>query len=563
MGAKKLVRKPRNKDYKKIIDITQSILYSPKKESWFCSYLNLSAERVMEATQYLCYIGYLEKLPDKTYAVARDFRLKIRGIYHSDGVNGHVHADAQRRIKNPIFVPKKWSMGAKHGDRVEIAVEGEFSETNTGVVHEIINPWSDNFVGRLSYMSGKWYVIPCDKGIGEAIEVSNPLDDFKAGEFVYASFCNTEFLRQKAFLSSSIAQRKKTILWSEICGGDKPEPYTQQILSCNIVKVFESDEERINFEYQKAYECNANITIPKKKGKPYTRQDLTYLKTFYISDALGVSKTKEGKYYVHVPDLTEYIALNSEIEKRVLETGRVPSCIQEKSAFKMNLSTPAITVEFDTKDVKMYRSLVCVNSSDFKEDLQDPINTVNDKVASWFDARDAVAPYVEISYVEKGKTFYLSDFCGDSCEQFEVADFVPSGDFTVYFCNPFNNYLAFLTQHCFAHCISQHKSSEECEFANLIREKCALSTYSGIRAKLFNTAQQNIKIDLLQKQGADYPATYLYETKDGNGLLYCNGGFGLCESDDTLSFGAPVRATYKDISVNRLDLYYSINKKEI
>ncbi|MBR4029871.1 MAG: hypothetical protein IKJ06_00530, partial [Clostridia bacterium] len=428
-----------------------------------------------------------------------------------------------------------------------------------------INPWSDNFVGRLSYMSGKWYVIPCDRGIGEVIEVSNPSTDLKAGEFVHASICGAEALRKKAFLSSSIAQRKKTILWSEICGGDRPEPYTQQVLSCDIVNVFESDEERINFEYQKAYECNENIIIPKKKGKPYTRQDLTSLNTFYISDGLAVSKTDEHIYYVHVPDLTEYIGLNSEVEKNMLETGLVPSYIREKTAFEMNLTTPAITVEFDASDeqeIKMYRSLVCVNSCDAKEDLQELINTANDKVATWFDVRDAVAPYVEISFVAKGETLYLADFTREPYEQYEVADFVPSGDFTVYFCNPLENYLAFLTQHCFAHAISQHKSSQECEFANLIREKCALSTYSSIRAKLLNTAQQNIKIDLSQKQGADYPATYLYETKNGNGLIYCNGGFGLCESDNTLSFGTPVRAIYEDISVNRLDLYYSINKKD-
>ncbi len=548
MSEKSKLRKPRRKDYKKIIDITQSILYTPKKINWFCNYLGLNENFVKEALEYLCYTGHLEMLTDKTYAVTRDLRLKIRGIYHNDGENGHVHADIQRRIKEPIFVPKKWSMGAKHGDRVEIAIEGNLKEFNTGAVHEIINTWSDYFVGRLLFVDGKWYVAPLDKNIGDYIRVINHTYDLTSGELVYACFCDAEKLRNEAFVNSSFAQQKKTILWSEICRGDKAQPYKSQEYSCEIIKKIDNESEIPNILY--GVEEDAINFPDKKKGKPYLRKDLSSLKTHIINDDLAVSFFGD-ETYVHVPDITEYIDKNLDF---------LPEKIKEITKFKLNEENKCITVKLNDKEV--FRSTVIPFENDFTGDAKEIILRANDTVAFWFDEREAVAPYISKVKVKKGETMYLLDensSCGE-LEEFEFADFVPGDSTTVLFCNPFENYLSILTQECFSHCMKQHTKAEDTEFSNYIREKCALNTYKVLRQDLYKIAEQNSKIHSISTKGKEYPATYLCETKDGDGLLYCNGGFGLCESGENLEFGTPVSVTYEDISTDRLDLFYHLKK---
>ncbi len=545
MSEKSKLRKPRRKDYKKIIDITQSILYTPKKTSWFCNYLGLNENFVKEALEYLCYTGHLKMLPDKSYAVARDLRLKIRGIYHNDGENGHVHADIQRRIKEPIFVPQKWSMGAKHGDRVEIAIEGSLKEFNTGAVHEIINKWGDCFVGRLMFVDGKWYVSPLDKNIGNYIEIINPTVGLNSGEMVYASFYDAEKLRSEAFLNSSYAQQKKTILWSEICEGDKPQPYKRQEYSCEIIKKIDNESEIPNILYGN----KDIISIPdKKKGKPYLREDLRNLKTYIINDDLAISFS-DNETYVHVPDVTEYIDKNSDF---------LPEKIKESTKFRLNEENKCITVKFNDKEV--FRSTVMPFENNFTGDTKEIVLDANDAVALWFDEREATAPFISKIKVKKGETMYLLDdnLIANEFDEFEFADFIPGDVTTVPFCNPFQNFLAVLTQVCFLHYAKQHTKAQDTEFSNYIREKCALNTYKVLQKDLYKIAENNNKIHATSIKGAEYPATYLYETKDGDGLLYCNGGFGLCESSEHLEFGTPVSVTYEDISTNRLDLYYHL-----
>lgn len=549
MSEKSKLRKPRRKDYKKIIDITQSILYTPKKASWFCNYLALNESFVKEALEYLCYTGHLEMLSDKTYAVSRDLRLKIRGIYHNDGENGHVHADIQRRIKDPIFVPKKWSMGAKHGDRVEIAIEGSLKEFNTGAVQEIVNTWGDCFAGRLLFIDGKWYVAPLDKGVGDYIEVVNHVQNLTAGELVYAGFCNADELRNEAFVNSSYAQQKKTILWGEICRGDKVQPYKEVEYCCEIIRKISNETQIHNFLYGTEYE-DAKYLPDKKKGKPYSREELRDLKTYIISDDLAVSFCG-NETYVHVPDLTEYIDKNLEF---------LPQEIKKITKFRLNEENKCITVKLNAKE--LFRSSIMPSKNEFSGDVKEIVSVANDTVALWFDEREAVAPYISKVKVKKGETMYLlsENSSGNEFDEFEFADFVPGDTTTVPFCNPFQNFLAVLTQVSFSHCMKQHTKAEDTEFSNYIREKCALDTYKVLRQDLYKLAEHNNKIHSLSTKGKEYPATYLYETKDGDGLLYCNGGFGLCENGEDLEFGTPVSVTYDDISTNRLDLYYHLKK---
>lgn len=548
MSEKSKKRRPRRKDYKKIIDITQSILYTPKKASWFCNYLELKEEFVKEALEYLCYTEHLEMLSDKTYAVAKDLRLKVRGIYHSDGENGHVHADIQRRIKEPIFVPEKWSMGAKHGDRVEIAIEGDLKDFNTGAVHEIVNPWGDYFVGKLMFVDGKWYVNPLDTNIGNCIQITSNRQDLIPEELVYAHFLDAEQNRKIAFDNASYGQQKKTILWSEICTGDKPKPYKKPEYLCEIVKKITNEEEIPDILYNVA---DNNVFVDKKKGKPYSREKLGDLKTYLINDDLAISFF-DDETYVHVPDVTEYIDKKSDF---------LPEKIKEITRFKLNEENKCITVKLNKAE--LFRSIVIPSQNDFLADADKIISDANDKVAMWFDEREAAAPYISKVKVRKGETMYLLDenSKGNEFDEFEFADFVPFDTTTVPFCNPFQNFLSVLTQISFSHCVKQHTKEEDTEFSNYIREKCALNTYRVIQEELYRIAEHNSKIHSASTKGEEYSATYLYETKEGDGLLYCNGAFGLCEGGQKLEFGTPVSVTYEDISTNRLDLYYHIKRK--
>ena len=127
---KKEFYKPKSNFYKKIVKLTQSVLYVPQTEEWFMEqFPNVKPEQIKEALLYLCHTNYLNCIENKIYEVDFDFRTKLRGIYHFDGKDGHVHADSVRKYFGRINVPKNWSGGAIHNDRVEVLIEGELSES--------------------------------------------------------------------------------------------------------------------------------------------------------------------------------------------------------------------------------------------------------------------------------------------------------------------------------------------------------------------------------------------------------------------------------------------------
>lgn len=441
------IHKPKCDVYKDIIRITQSMLYTPESFDWFCeTFPAIYEQDIEEALLYLCHMHYLYETEEGTYAVDRDFRITLKGIYHSDGLNGHVHTDSIHKIYKSVFIPDKWKMGANHNDRVEFAIEGclEDYSGNTygkinGAVQRIVDTWGDYFIGRIFKINEKWGVIPEYKEIADFVELSEIPVNPVSGTVVFAKFSNADEVRYYHEKTSDIRQKEKTISWNTICGADDSLKNNENIIhTCAIVKYIKTEEERLLYrygmfsEFSQEAKCEFDI-IKRQPGKPRTRKNLTTMdpaKLLSNECAVHVTKRKSGyKVMMHVADVSELFkpgtALEKELLRKCYSEQLVPDSWVEQTGFLNETVRNAITVAFNVNkdceisDVEIFSSAVFTKKTDNYEYDElvkllpsDGISSnpivclANDAVAKWLDENDFTAPFVHVFFSPQSELLF-------------------------------------------------------------------------------------------------------------------------------------------------------------
>ena len=615
---KKELYKPKNTLYKSVIMLTQSVTYTPQNIVWFCEMLGAEEEQIKEALDYLCYTHYLYILENGTYAVDFDFRLMLSGIYHTDGKNGHIHPDIHTRIQHSIYIPWKWNMGAQHSDRVEIAVEDELSAKSVGVVQEILNSHGDYFTGRLHKVRGVWYVIPDDKEISRAFVVKNEKHWFKSNRLVYAKINKIDELRREAKSNADLRQTEKTISWKKICVADiNLDIHERELPTCDVITLFTGMEEYFSYKYGVFEDYDKVFDDYKKEfGRPKSRKDLTKIKSTVLAEdsAIYIEKA-DDKYhiFVHVADLTDYIGLDSDIEKEMLRRcyskTLIPHELRKKCGFSPDITQNAITISFfldekgEISDVDIFRSRIYLTkeepelyNSALKLANADGLSSnalfcaANDAAAIWFESRLATTPYFSIENAV-GSEFLFDiakemgfDVSGNSPREkawsalysakqqgkrdiahrllmpvfYIVADVFCKDSMTVDFIRPFTSYTAYLTQVCFAEEIKTKTVKERNDFFKAIRNKTAQYNNRRLNLECYRAVAHNIKVSKTLKKGAKYPAVYISETLNGKKLAFCNGSFAVYEDSAERKQGEKLMLTYKDMSVDCIDMIYTL-----
>lgn len=440
---KKEFYKPRNNIYKKIARLTQSVLYTPKTEKWFIESLpEVKAEKVKEALSFLCCLGYLYVLQDGSYAVDLDFRTIVRGVYHSDGKNGHVHADNIRRINPVIFVPERWNFGAQHNDRVEVVIEGDLWDSFDvicGTVQEIIEPSGDFFVGRQQKIDGKWVVFPENKELGFYIPVEGEPLEFRSGVNVFGILNHAKKIRENAKETADIRQKEKTISWHKICGGESVEHEEKKVYkSCTILKTLKDEEELLLYRYgvfpEMSKDAGKELLQQKKRpGKPPASVDFTHKPAMILSEQCAVSIEKaddEFCIFMHTADLSNLFIPESATEKEFLRRCAgdtfLPLNVKEKAKFKDKSIQNALTVSFkvdkngNIKEPEIVKSIIFAQNSKnpYYDELvkvlpcdglsKNPIIcAADDAAAIWFDEKEIPAPFIHVRFTEDAENMFL------------------------------------------------------------------------------------------------------------------------------------------------------------
>ena len=561
---KKNIPKPRQDTYKKILQLTQSIGYTPQKAEWFCGALGVKEKNVISALDYLCQTNKL-KVTDMGYYVASvDLRLRVKGIYHTDGRNGHIHADAQRRINHEIYVPNLRSMGAQHNDRVEVAIEGMDESLKAGVVNKIINTWGNYAVGKMFYIDGEWFFKPENKALGGYIPVSNDVSWAESNLGVYVKLDYAEKEREIGKTKSDIRQKKDTIVWDEVNSGERIKSETMTEHTCTLLCPLYDEQTYFAYKYRfKGAEEKKKFR--KRSGKPPLRVDLTEQKCGIRSDQQAFFSQKTGdelKIFSHIADVTEYIPLNSDIELDMLKfyskPDLIPKNIRSICAFSENNQQNAITVEItvnkndEITDTKIYRSVICPKGktkSDFEK-------LTNNAVAQWFDENKIAAPFLHIQRIDaKEPDYHILKSDKEDAARI-AADTVPQYNFTIDFCRPFENYLSYLSNVCFTETVNIRNKGKESKIADIIREKCALSNERRASVKCYETILDNISACSQLNTSDLYDAIYVSKRCDGKHLIYTHGIYGLCNMKSEHKESDTIKVRYIDCSIDRLNVYF-------
>ncbi len=433
MGRKKEVAKPRTDLYITILNIMQSMAYTPKPLSWFLCELNAKLDELRHAMQYLEYYHYIRKEQNETYVVCADIRVKVRGKYYAqaDG-SGYVEVDAQRMIEQRIYIPERWRLGAQHNDRVAVAIEGIYqsqaSHKQYGAIEEIIQPYGDYFCGTLRYMDKKWYVVPRDKHFGLAIRVQDSQPGTRSGSMVYACLSNAVQIRKAAFDAADVRQKQKTIVWDQIRSSTpclKTETFEK---TCRIVCSIDNPVQAYAYENRLhglfSNQAMRDAAHPRKqRGKPADRMDLTKLQSYRVlpDRAHSVIKEENGfRIYTHVPDVTSYVpegsALDRELQSKGMLHFMLPRVLRKACGFRIGQPQDAITVEFVMDQGgqltwrNMYRSVIQCGKSkpvyyeEARKNIrrgniltQDPLQYATEfAVMDYFEEADFPAPFINL-----------------------------------------------------------------------------------------------------------------------------------------------------------------------
>lgn len=578
---KKAVYKPKSNIYRKIINITQSVLYTPKTEEWFeKEFADVKIEELREALLYLCHTHYLEKQNDGTYSVDIDFRTKIRGIYHFDGVNGHVHADSIRKLYKNIHIPSEWTLGALHNDRVEVSIEGELSDDGSpvfGVVNKVIQNFGEMFVGKLQKIDGRWFVLPEEKEVGNFIEAQEFRGTKKSGTCVLAR----------------INSDNKT---------------------CTILKALNTEKERLLYKYGFYPEIEKTaedefMSLGVKPGKPVKRFDFTETPAMLLNGENAVCIEKNGqtfKVLFHVPDICDRFVPDSASEKELLRRcageNFLPRTIREKAMFTDGTVKNAFTVIFDVDNngnvsnsrIERSRVLTIKKKDVFYQELCDAlslkgglISAANDAAAMWFDKNDAPAPFVNIYFTDEAKAFInilkkdvsyenilnimqnvkdtddkISERLVPEFTYFQANAFGEE-NITVPFCNPLSNYLSLLSQYCFVQQNRLRLTEKKNEHLRFVFERAALYNLRQLELKRYLRASSNVELDKELVPCAEYEGIFITKTDEGKKALFLvENSIGTVKNPClNLKTGDRAWLCYEGLSLDRQELLFKEKRK--
>ena len=583
---RKEVYKPKSNLYKEFIKLTQSDSYSPKSKEWFKEkFEKANYDEIEEALVYLCHTHYLKKLSDETYAMDIDFRVRVKGIYHFDGVNGHVHADSVQKLFVPVQIPQGCSKDAMHNDRVEAVVEGELSESDDviyGKVIKVLQNFGEMFVGKLQKVDENFVVFPEELAIGRFVLVEGTPENKKAGSYVLAKLTSND-----------------------------------KIKSCKIIKFLDDEEERSIYKYGFYPEISKTakdelINSEVKPGKPVKRIEFTDKPATLLHSGCAVNIERDGKGFkiaVHVPDLCDKFVPESESEKELLRrcAGKdfLPQILRDKVKFRDNCIRDAFTVLFDADEngnisnpqIERTRVLTVENENPLYEEacrvflkVGGVASAANDAAAIWFDENDAVAPFANVYFADDAKAFIdvlkttglyegeitlnnafsIIEKAEDGAKRL-MMEFVYSQvnafgeeNVTVPFCTPLENYLSVLAQYC----VVQHKKLRTTKARNqllrFVYERASLYNYRQYEFKKYFRAHFNIKLDKKLKTDRKYEGIYITKSYDEKkALFYVCGGIGSVKcGKNAFKTGDKVVISYEGISIDRQELVYKLATKK-
>ena len=515
------VYKPRFGLYKKVQAYTQHPNYAPKPFSWFVSYFNETAERVEHTLNYLVFKRFLMRTKNGEYGVDLDMRKRFKGRFLEIRGECFVHPDDHFMF---IAVDRKYSFGARHNDRVQVAVNG-YNEDGSfqphGVVEKIIAPLSDRFCGRLDRDATGFYVIPDDRDLGRGVYLSEQDCDVPLGSYVYAELTNGDILRQQAYAMALPCQQHASISEHNLKGNYRDAyEYEPALRLCRIVmRASEDRHERYmlekRFHTMLSPESKAIVEKPPRRIN-YIRKEYTNHNVVRVSSDLAYHAEKEEggvRFYVHVPDLNDDIValepLGEELCYKGCMEGLVPESIRQNAAFDLQEKRRALTVSFTVNplggilNVEVARSrVVCQTETEselysaLKKHLPKdsrathPLEKAAEvALAKLYAPTGEAFPYDNFVHSRKMKDF--SAFL-EKADQFEEKDKIfdcldyylydrvlmnkPAGQVSgICFGQPFTRFESILTQWCLKHYLYPHRNKEyEIEFEGFVKDHTAV-----------------------------------------------------------------------------------------
>ncbi len=531
------VYKPRFSLYKKVQAYTQHPCYEPKPLSWFMCYYNETRERMEYTLNYLVFKRFLMRLPSGRYGVDKDYRKRFTGRVVEIKGACFVKPDD---FFGFIEVEPKYTFGARHNDRVRVALNG-YDESGAfelrGVIEEIIAPLSDLFCGRVEQDAEGLFVVPDDKELGDKIYFAEGESSLPAGNFVYAEIVNGEALRKKAFEMASPCQQLKTVSARALKENWRDSmPYTPQERVCRALKqVCASRSERFLIEkrFSDYLPADAEETLEKAPRRTnYIRKDFTHHAVCLIREDLAFHTEKAGdktRVFVHVPDLTDDILPLEPLEKALCYKGEmpklVPEAIRNRTRFIKGEKARAITVSFVTDrlgiltDVAFFRSrIVCTTDKETKEQqlllkhLQKDVHAVHPlqtaaeiALCKLFGDTDCAFPYDNSACSALFK--YFEDFL-KKADRFEEKNEILSclepyltdrvlmpkkagANARIPFGCPFDSFASVLTQWSVHHYLYPHRNKEnEEEFKEIIRSRTAICMWQRMFFEEYKTLKR-------------------------------------------------------------------------
>ncbi|MBQ7039002.1 MAG: hypothetical protein IJN39_00370 [Clostridia bacterium] len=609
----KAVYKPKSGVYRKILQITQSVMYTPQKEEWFIEkFTEFDAEKIKEALVFLCHTRYLCRMDDGTYAHDYDFRLKIRGVYHKDEKGGHIHPETATKLFRTVKVPDGWNLDAQHNDIVEVALEGELSDFDEiidgrilGSVNGVIEQSGEYFVGTQHKIDGKWFVLPKDRSFGESIMVEGRVLCEKSGITVFAKL---NYNRNFGKINGDA---------SNLHENDCEEVNIP--VTCTIIKVLETQEECFLYKFGLYPEmgelAQKEFLAPVKKvGKPYTRLDLTNAPSTFLSEQCAVNIEKTNEEYnimLHVADLTDWFMPNSASESEILRkcagNELLPDCLKERVKFSDGKVQNALTVSFKTDkcgnvfNSKILRTRIITNKTEnkfYKEAVKAlPKNGIssnavicaaNDAAALWFDENNVPAPFTHVVFSEIADELLCVaqklGWCKNTektlANVYEILKTAKKQDkykeavnlvrelidteseayaedsMTVDFCSPFENYISILAQHSFAKSRNMRTNDSKNAHLKYVFEKVAIYNYRRKYVKYYETICSNLESAKVLENEEKAIGYYIAKVNKDTALAFVNGNFGLFKCHEKYKAGDEILLYYDDISLDCMNLLY-------
>lgn len=298
---------------KMLVELVHDKNYTPMKLKELAILLNIpkhQREELKEVLDLLVSEGKIGVSKKGKYGKPDEFA--PIGIFsgHAKGF-GFVTIEGQ---KEDVFIPAEKTLGAMHGDRVQIAVESENTgRRQEGAVVRILEHVNKTVVGYYQKNKSFGFVLPDNQKLSQDIFIPQGMDmGAVTGHKVVVKI--TDFGGDK---------KKPEGMVTEIIGHVN-DPGTD-ILS--IIKAYDLPEEFPEEVMKQAMWTPDLVDDRELEG----RKDLRHLPTVTIDgedakdldDAITISKENENHYTlgVHIADVTHYVQEGSAMDKEALKRG--------------------------------------------------------------------------------------------------------------------------------------------------------------------------------------------------------------------------------------------------